>query len=202
MSQEQHELPYKILGEKLKALRQNMHETVAEVSGAVEIDEQELLKIEQGAQRPDEDVLMLLINHFGMRDDDAANLWELAGYELEHDPDCDGNCRNGQHRRDDDEDYEPRQSRRPEAQTKQILTVMLLDPRVIYSDGAQVTANSNGVIIGFSQGSGTPHALTTAKIGMSREQAYRLLHTLHRTLTASEPKQLPSPKDKKDDAAA
>jgi hypothetical protein len=64
MSNEQQERPYKVLGEKLKSLRQKMHESVAEVSGAVEIDEQALLKIEQGQERPSEDILMLLINHF------------------------------------------------------------------------------------------------------------------------------------------
>ena len=54
---------------------------MAEVSGAVEIDEQSLQRIEQGKERPTEDILMLLINHFGMQDDDAANLWQLAGYD-------------------------------------------------------------------------------------------------------------------------
>ena len=82
-----------------------------------------------------------------------------------------------------------------------MVMIMAVDPRVIYSDGAQVTANNNGVIVGFTQGAGTPNALTTAKIGMSRQQAYALMHTLRRTLEASEPKQLPNPQNnsKKED---
>jgi len=194
MSQEQAEQPYKVLGDKLRVIRQKLHESVAEVSGAVEIDEQALVKIEQGTVRPDEDILMLLINHFGIQDDDAANLWELAGYDLEHDPDCDGNCRDDRHHGDD-------RRNRNESQNRTMVMVMVVDPRVIYSDGAQVTANQNGVIIGFTQGAGTKNALTTAKLGMSREQAYKLLHTLHRTLEASKSKQLPAPKDKKDETA-
>ena len=175
MNEPQQEQPFKVLGEKLKTIRQKMHESVAEVSGAVEIDEQSLQRIEQGKERPTEDILMLLINHFGMQDDDAAGLWQLAGYD---DP--------------SDEDHNhPHQ----DGQNRTMVMIMAIDPRVIYSDGAQVTANANGVILGFSQGVGTPGAITTAKIGMSREQAYALLHTLGRTLEASEPKKLPGGRD-------
>lgn len=179
MSNEQPQEPFRVLGEKLKTIRQKLHESVAEVSGAVEIDEQLLVKIEQGTERPTEDILMLLINHFGMQDDDAANLWQLAGY---------------------DEPYEHDEKPQPDGnQNRTMIMIMAVDPRVIYSDGAQITANTNGVILGFSQGVGTPHAITTAKIGMSREQAYSLMHTLERTLEASRPKQLPSPPEKKDE---
>lgn len=202
MSDESQLQPYKALGEKLRLLRQKRHESVADVSGAVEIDEQVLVKIEQGKVLPSEDILMLLINHFGMPDDDAASLWELAGYDLEHDPGCDGHCRDHDAHNQDDDDYESRNGRQ-EPQSRTLVTVMLLDPRVIYTDGAQVTANQHGVIIGFSQGSGTPHALTTAKVGMSREQAYSLMRTLQRTLEASEPKQLPDgTQDKADEKPA
>src|SRR5688572_11254275 len=133
MSQEHQEQPFKNLGEKLKTIRQKLHESVAEVSGAVEIDEQSLLKIEQGKERPSEDILMLLINHFGMQDDDAAKLWQLAGYDDPNDQDRDH--QGGHH----------------ENQNRTMVMIMAVDPRVIYSDGAQVTANSNGVILGFSQ---------------------------------------------------
>jgi transcriptional regulator with XRE-family HTH domain len=183
MNEEPKELPFKTLGEKLKTIRQQLHESVAEVSGAVEIDEQSLQRIEQGKERPTEDILLLLINHFGMQDDEAAILWQLAGYD------------EPQH----DHDHEDGEGSRPEQQSRTMVMIMAVDPRVIYSDGAQVTANPNGVILGFSQGVGTPQAITTAKIGMSREQAYAFLRTLERTLKASEPRQLPKPSDKQDD---
>lgn len=174
MSEEQ---PFKVLGEKLKTIRQKLHESVAEVSGAVEIDEQSLQRIEQGKERPTEDILMLLINHFGMQDDDAATLWQLAGYE-------EPGSR-------DEQEHDHGHERGQESQSRTMVMIMAVDPRVIYTDGVQVTANSNGVIMGFSQGVGTPNAITTAKVGMSREQAYRLLNTLEQTLKASEPRQLP-----------
>lgn len=172
MSDNSQEQPFKTLGEKLKTIRQKLHESVAEVSGAVEIDEQALQRIEQGSERPSEDILMLLINHFGMQDDDAANLWQLAGY-------------------DDPNDENHNHSHNQHDPNRTMIMIMAIDPRVIYSDGAQVTANANGVILGFTQGAGTPQAVTTAKIGMSREQAYSLVRILERTLEASKPRQLP-----------
>jgi transcriptional regulator with XRE-family HTH domain len=185
MSEKQKEQPFKKLGEKLKTIRQKLHESVAEVSGAVEIDEQALQRIEQGHERPAEDILMLLINHFGMREDEAAGLWKLAGYDP---PSAEG--------RDRDND-EPSNSR-------SAVLVMAVDPRIIYSDGVQVTASSNGVVVSFSQASGTQNMLTTAKIGMSREQAYAVIRTMQDALNRSEPRQLaeknPAPKksDKKE----
>ncbi|HSW66280.1 MAG TPA: helix-turn-helix transcriptional regulator [Bacillota bacterium] len=177
---DERDIPFKTLGQKLKVIREKLHESVAEVSGAVEIDEQHLKRIEQGQERPSQDVLMLLISHFGMQDDDAANLWQLAGYDRPEDDDQDSNNNDS-------------------SQSRTMVMIMAVDPRIIYSDGVQVTANSAGVVLNFSQGVGTPHALTTARIGMSRDQAYGLLHTLQQTLERSKPKQLPNPSDKKQD---
>lgn len=181
MKDDRTDLPFKVLGEKLKVIREKLHESVAEVSGAVEIDEQHLSRIEQGKERPSQDILMLLINHFGMQDDDAAKLWQLAGYD----------------QAEDDE----RDTGGSDTQNRTMVMIMAVDPRIIYSDGVQITANSAGVVLNFSQGNGTPHALTTARIGMSREQAAGLLHTLQQTLERSKPRELPGSiddsKDKK-----
>jgi transcriptional regulator with XRE-family HTH domain len=173
MSENRQELPFKVLGSKLKTIRQKLHESVSEVSGAVEIDERSLERIEQGHERPAEDILMLLINHFGVQDDAAASLWQLAGYDQPHD-----------HHHDNDRDDQPN--------NRTMVMIMAVDPRIIYSDGAQVTANSAGVVINFAQGVGTPQSLTTARVGMSRDQAYSLVRTLQQTLDQSTPRQLPS----------
>ena len=172
MNEKQQEPPYKKLGNRLKTLRQKLHESVAEVSGAVEIDEMTLHRIEKGSERPAEDILMLLINHFNMQDDEAAGLWTLAGYEQ---PEASA--------RDRDTTDEPISNR-------SAILVMAVDPRVIYSDGVQVTANKNGVVISFSQANGGTNNLTTARVGMSREQANAVMHTLHEALSRSEPRQL------------
>lgn len=170
MSKEGQELPFKSLGDRLKTIRQKLQESVAEVSGAVEIDEITLQRIEKGQERPSEDILMLLISHFGMQDDEAAGLWQLAGYDHSHSI-------------NEDEDA-------PNNRSGGAILVMAVDPRVMYSDGVTVSANKHGVILNFSQATGTPHALTTAKIGMSREQARSVLHTIQQALEKSEPRQL------------
>ena len=74
--------PYRTLGNKLKALRENAKETLADASGAVEIDVKLLASYELGQARPSEDVLLLLISHFGAKDEEAVKLWEMAGYGL------------------------------------------------------------------------------------------------------------------------
>ena len=73
--------PYEKLGEQLKTLRQDSKESLAEVSGAVEIDANVLERFEAGIDRPDEDILNLLIDHYNLKDNIADQLWELAGYE-------------------------------------------------------------------------------------------------------------------------
>lgn len=75
--------PFRLLGRRLRELRNRADETLAEVSGAVEIDVKELAQIELGHSRPSEEVLMLLVSHFGAGDDEAIRLWELAGYHKE-----------------------------------------------------------------------------------------------------------------------
>ncbi|MBI4033813.1 helix-turn-helix transcriptional regulator [Candidatus Saccharibacteria bacterium] len=77
---------YKQLGRKLKELRSHANETLADASGAVEIDVRELAAIELGQSRPSEEVLMLLISHFGAGGEDAVKLWELAGYGIDKIP--------------------------------------------------------------------------------------------------------------------
>jgi transcriptional regulator with XRE-family HTH domain len=168
MSEKKQEQPFKKLGDRLKTIRQKLHESVSEVSGAVEIDELMLQRIEQGTERPSEDILMLLISHFGMHDDEAAGLWQLAGYDQPRDHD---------HHSEGSND-------------KATILVMAVDPRVIYSDGVQVDANKNGVVISFSQNNGSQGTLTTAKVGMSREQAGNVIQALQQALEHSQPKRL------------
>ncbi len=72
--------PYRLLGWHLKLAREQLSESIAEVSGAVEIDTESLEQFEKGKSRPSEDVLLLLISHLGLADAEANSLWELAGY--------------------------------------------------------------------------------------------------------------------------
>jgi transcriptional regulator with XRE-family HTH domain len=178
MNESSKELPFKHLGSHLKDLRQKLHETMSDVSGAVEIDESALANFEQGKERPTQDILQLLISHFGMQDDDAETLWRLAGYE--------------QPRREEDAPF----SDDAVGNGRTGVLVMAIDPRVIYTDSMHVNAGSSGVILSFAQTSGTPQPLITAKVGMSRDQARNVISALQAALDKTEPRQLPQGKNR------
>lgn len=165
--------PFALLGDKLKDLREQHKETLAEAAGAVELAEEQLQRIEQGMERPSEEILMLLISHFGMKEDDAVHLWELAGYD-----------------NSDNDDATDKQA------TKTVVMSIALDPRVMYSDQVHVAGNPNGIVFSFMQpGGGNLPAMPVARVGMSRDQAGKMLHLLHETLrhldSTTQPKQLP-----------
>jgi transcriptional regulator with XRE-family HTH domain len=167
MSDTNQRLPYESLGSQLRKLRERSRESVAEVSGAVEIDEKALGQIEAGTERPSEDILLLLISHFAVGDDQAAELWQLAGYDQ---PSAEDERESG-HGRD-----------QSQSSRQQTLMVMI-DPRVMYSDSVEVIANERGVVLNFSQAAGQHgQPLTVARIGMSREQAKMVMGILHQTL--------------------
>jgi len=164
---ENKQLPYKPFGAILRRLRERNRESIAEVSGAVEIDEHVLDEIESGIERPSEDILLLLISHFSVEDDKAAELWQLAGYDQGAD---DGRGHEHDHDR--------------ETNNRQQTLMIMIDPRVMYSDTMEVTANQKGVVLNFSQTAGQSDGqpLTVARIGMSREQAKLVMGVLHQAL--------------------
>jgi transcriptional regulator with XRE-family HTH domain len=164
MSDQSKQLPYETLGNQLKRLREDSRESLAEVSGAVEIEEKMLTRIEDGRDRPSEDILLLLISHFAVEDDKAAELWELAGYDKQL------------HSHDDDTDDAARAAR-----TQAVM--IMIDPRVMYSDSAEIIANRQGIVLNFSQTTdNSGHPLTVSRIGMSETQAKLLMGLLHQAL--------------------
>lgn len=170
--------PYRRLGLQLKLVRQKLQESLNDVSGAVEVEVGKLERFERGVDRPSEEVLMLLISHFGMQDDEAIKLWEIAGYG--------SSDRSSEGSRED-------------AQVKQPFIMMLaMDNRVLYTDGVKVSADASGMVLDFTQGGGVK-ADTVARIGMSYTQAHNVLQAMVQQLngvaSAMTPKGLPAPKD-------
>lgn len=172
MSEKQNkEYPYQRLGLWLKAMRQKRRQSLAEVSGAVEIDSDFLSDIEQGMKRPSEDILMLLISYFSVKEDEAVKLWEMAGYGKTGD---DGNNLK--------EQIQP-------------VVVMPMDARIVYTDMVHVTTNKYGVTLNFLQADGIGgQPLAVSRVGMSRDHAQSLLEILQKSLQPIEQKLLPSPK--------
>jgi hypothetical protein len=152
------------LGNHLKYVREQARESVAEVSGAVEIDENYLQRIEAGLERPAEDILLLLISHFGVKDHEAVQLWESA----EYDSDLPDEIRS---------DHESIQ-----LTGKPLIMLVASDTRTVYSDSVEVLANRAGVTLHFSQSRKGAKAVPVARIGMSLQQAEQVLKTLQQSL--------------------
>lgn len=174
MNKSDSKFPFKQLGGSLKKMRVQRQETLAEVSGAVEIDAELLSAYESGTQRPSEEILMLLMSHFSLKEEEADKLWDMAGYSRDRVADTAPAS-------DDGSDRPP-------------VIVMPMDVRIVYTDMVHLTANDFGVVMNFMQTGGpSGKPLAISRIGMSREHAKSVLELLQKTLAQSEPKQLPPP---------
>jgi transcriptional regulator with XRE-family HTH domain len=153
--------PYRLLGRQLKQMRNRMNESLAEASGAVEIEAKELASFELGKLRPTEDVLLLLISHFGAKDDEAVKLWEMAGYGLDKAPAA--------------------------HMTNEELRLQAADDnRVLFTDIVDIVVNKYGVIMNFMQTGPANSGQPVARVGMSREHAKSILRILEATLNKTE----------------
>lgn len=183
MSDKNKQLPYETLGSQLRNLRERKRESVAEVCGAVEIEEKDLGLIEAGTERPSEDILLLLISHFALEDDKAAELWELAGYDTSQMNDEPEHEHEHDHNHDHNHSHDRERSRGDSAQSGRQTLMVMIDPRVMYSDSVEVVADARGVVLNFSQNAGQHgQPLTIARIGMSRDQAKMVMGILHQAL--------------------
>lgn len=168
--------PFTTLGSHLKYVREQSHQSLAEVSGAVEIDEERLARIEAGKERPAEDILLLLISHFGVQDREAVQLWELANY-------------------DSDIPEQIKSENDNITLSKQTVMVLAMDMRTMYSDGVEIMTNNAGVTLNFTQMVNPTQANSVARVGMSLAQAQEVLITLQKALLQARyqngPKALP-----------
>jgi transcriptional regulator with XRE-family HTH domain len=172
--------PYKTLGKHLKYVREQSHQSLAEVSGAVEIDEESLARIEAGEERPAEDILLLLISHFEGHETEALQLWELADYGTEV----------------------PEQIKTDvelPVNQKSVVMLLAMDMRTLYSDGLDITLNPAGLTLNFTQ-AGNKQAMPVARVGMSLEQAEAVARSLQQAIMQARymqsPRQLPPKTDK------
>jgi transcriptional regulator with XRE-family HTH domain len=156
--------PYNRLGSRLRFIREKNNQTIDQVSGAVEVDTETMIKFEDGVNLPDQDILLLLISHFNLNNDEAKKIWQMAGYDsftdtfnLDHTP-----------------------SNIP------VPTIVILpfDNKIIYSDQVQITANNYGLVLNFMQAStqknNTPQFIS--RIGLSKEHAADIVKMLSEAL--------------------
>lgn len=154
--------PYTSFGIHLRAIREAAKESLDEVCGAVEIDVPTLAQLEEGHARPSEDIVLLLINHFSLADDEAEKMWNLAGYK------------------DEAEQTGIVPASQPTQQTAYITPA---DARIVYTDLVHVNANKYGVVINFMQNLGPNQPMAVSRVGMGHEHAEALLEVLQKTIT-------------------
>jgi transcriptional regulator with XRE-family HTH domain len=174
--------PFKTLGTRLKYLRERSQESLAEAAGAVEIDADKLERIEEGVERPSEEILMLLMSHFNMQDTEAVQVWELAGYDRRLGPDVSMGT--------------------PEEilSGKSVVMLLALDMRIQYTDGVDISADKAGVTMTFTQAGGNGTSQPVSRVGMSLEQAEAVARALqHSIIHVRYGKGLPAPKPKSGD---
>lgn len=157
-------VPYITLGSHLRYVREQSKQSLSEVSGAVEIDEKQLERIEAGLERPAEDILLLLISHFGVQDREAVQLWELAEYDS-----------------DIPEEIKP-DSSPTHLGGKPMIMLLAVDVRTMYSDGLEVTVNPAGVTLHFTQAVGQSQVAPVARVGMSHHQAEQVIRSMQQAL--------------------
>lgn len=167
------EYPYKNIGNYLKHTREKLSESVAEVSGAVEIDVDTLNNIECGRELPSEEILLLMVSHFGLSEQEAEKVFKLAGYANQL-------------------------KERDEQQTDDLAKVFALlpiDSRVLYSDNSEILVNDSGLTISFMQQNMEGKSVPAARVGLSHAHAEKLMNLLNRALNpkAPEPKLLSAP---------
>ncbi len=155
--------PYKPFGTKLKNFREKAKESLADLSGAVEVDTSLLSNIEEGTTQPSEDLVLLIISHFALKEDEALKMWELAGYTQEQTGLASITNEGGQQ--------------------SQNAFVSHGDARIVYTDMVHVSANKYGVVINFLQGLGANNQpMAVSRIGMSHEHAKSMLNVLEETI--------------------
>lgn len=159
--------PYVTLGNHLKYVREQSNQSLAEVSDAVEIDEEQLARIEAGLERPSEDILLLLISHFDVQDREAVQLWELADYESEV-PDV--------------FKVRPDQDIIQLASGKPMVMLLAVDVRTMYSDGLEVTVNPAGVTLSFTHNVNPSQQAPVARVGMSHSQAQQVIRAMEQAM--------------------
>lgn len=166
------EAPFANLGSHLRNVREQSKRSLAEVSGAVEIDEQHLAQIEAGTKRPEEDVMLLLISYFNVQDQEALHLWELAQYDSDLSDHLQLEPTNS-------DDSDPMQ----QLGNKPMVMLLAMDMRTMYSDSLDVSVNAAGVTLQFNQSlTGGTQTAPVARVGMSQQQAEQVIKALKQAL--------------------
>jgi DNA-binding XRE family transcriptional regulator len=169
---------FEAFGARLKFLREQWQQSVRDVCNTLEIDEKTLNALEAGKALPSPEILDMLISHFLLTEDQAQDLRELL---------------------EDQRDEEGLAGNIEDILSKQLVMLLPVDNRVVYTDSMQATVNESGVILQFMQQAGNGQNVPISRVGMSRQHAERVVKVIQETLKHHDQgnqKRLPSPDNK------
>jgi len=154
------------LGQVIRSYRLAADKSIEDLSGAVEVDPKFIANLEKGDAKPPEDILALIINHLDIEENEADELWQLAGYQL-------------------DNQVEGKNMNKDDNQTVNIN--LPEDLPILYTDMVNVVSNKYGIVFNFVQGVG-PNGQPTvvSRVGMSHDHAKSVLEVLKKTLDKTE----------------
>lgn len=169
---------YEQLGQTLQTLRKDQGTTLAQVANSVGIDNTHLSKLENGHERPSEEVFLKLIGHFSISRDQAVKLWHQAGYADA------GLVLNEKGERSSEtmgkvEDNTPKQVDNIAGAVNMNVNINREKVPILFADAVYVLSNETGLVLDFAQGIGpTPQQHVVCSVGMSKEQAKRVIQAM------------------------
>ena len=179
-----HNNPLQLLGQKIRSKRLDLKQSISEVSGSIEVDEKELLKIEVGLKKPSQEVLELLIEHFKISELEASSLFELAGYGME--------------KLLPTNLMELLQGMAP----KTFIMLSPIEQKIVSSDTLDVHIDKDNIVFDFKQNLGNNQPITVSRVAMNVNNAYQVLDLLSKALIKQQylkgSKELPSRLDQKE----
>jgi transcriptional regulator with XRE-family HTH domain len=154
---------YYKLGQVIRSYRLAADKSIEDLSGAVEVDPKFITDLEKGSAKPPEDILALIINHLDIEENEADELWELAGYQIE--------SQNGGEKVAKSDDNQP------------VNIILPEDMPILYTDMVNVVSNKYGVVFNFVQGVGpNGQPAVVSRVGMSHDHAKSVLEVLRKSL--------------------
>lgn len=166
---------YSDLGTDLKVLRINSRLSMEDLSNTLSVDRSLISKFENGHERPTMDLLNRIISHFSLNYDQALKIWGEAGYT--------SGLTLSQRREGNHMDSSAILAPQPQAPTNMNISIDPVRTPLLYTDSAFVSSSDVGVTVDFAQSVGpTAQLVVQARVGMSRDQATRLIDALKQNL--------------------
>ncbi len=156
------------LGAAINAHRIAASKTKEDMAGAIEVELSVVDGILKGDQRPDAEMLELIVSYLSLRSNEANRIRKISGYLQTED------AMSGALSADLQEIFVP----------KPVKADSLSDSdQILYTDVVHVVASSQGVVISFIQGldsEGNPNVIS--RVGMSHKHVKSIIEVLKRSL--------------------